>query len=34
MKHGWDDIFHVLFNFVWVLAILGLLFLVKLFSIL
>ena len=31
MKNGWDDILHFLFNAVLVLAILGLLFLVKLF---
>ena len=31
MKHGWDDILHFLFNAVLVRAILGLLFLVKLF---
>ena len=30
MKHGWDDIFRFLFNTVLVLAIVGLLFLVKL----
>lgn len=30
MKHGWDDILRFLFNAVLVLAIIGLLFLVKL----
>ncbi len=30
MKHGWDDILRFLFNAVLVLAIVGLLFLVKL----
>ena len=30
MKHGWDDILRFLFNAVLILAIIGLLFLVKL----
>lgn len=30
MKRGWDDILHLLFNAIGILAILGLLFLIKL----
>lgn len=30
MKHGWDDVLHFLFNAACILAVLGLLFLVKL----
>lgn len=30
MRHGWDDILHLLFNAIGILAILGLLFLIKL----
>jgi hypothetical protein len=30
MKRGWDDILHFLFNAIGILAILGLLFLIKL----
>lgn len=30
MKRGWDDILHLLFNAIGVLAILGLIFLIKL----